>query len=283
MPRSYDIKSRSGLALLLLRLGVTCCFFGWAWQHLVWSVPYGEVLWNPDYFGWLADANGVSWEAYVAEVATDTRIRLATRLLGTVYLCLALLAVMVPPGRWWGQALLAIGALLLGVIAFAKYVNAGHAAAMLVEYGGQVLSPLVLALALRCGARAKWPVGIAVLGFCCTFIGHGVYALGLVTTPGHYYGMVHTITGLGAEGATTFLLVAGILDVVVCVGLLIPRLRAPCLIYAALWGLATALARPLSGGILESAHEAVLRAPHFALPLYLLVVLLPRKLDVREG
>jgi hypothetical protein len=268
-----------------LRIGACACFAGWAWQHLRWSVPYDAVLWSPDYAGWLARAFNVPWETYVAEAITDRRILLGGRIVGVLYLALAVMAATAKRSSLMQLTCLGIGSGLLALAAFCNYVNAGHAMATLVEYAGQILAPAVLILALRRGVRDRWTIGFAVFAFCATFIGHGIYAVGLAPTPGHFYGMVNAILGLGENPTDVFLKIAGVLDFVVCLGLLVPLMRRCCLAYAALWGLLTALARPVAGmplaasgwGMDQFLHEAVLRAPHTTLPLFLLLVLSHRQ------
>ena len=262
---------------LILRIGAGACFAGWAWQHLRWSVPYDAVLWNPDYLDWLARAFGVSWETYVAEVMTDRRILFGERLLGVAYLALTVLAMIAKRESRWQSVGLGIGSALLAAASFCVYVHAGHAVATFVEYGGQFLAPIVLILALRRGVRERWTHIVATIAFCATFTGHGVYAVGLATTPGHFYGMVNAILGFGEAAADWFLKIVGVLDFAVCVGVFVPALRRWCLGYAALWGLLTSLARPVAGmslaapwwGADQFLHEAVMRAPHVALPLFL--------------
>jgi len=269
----------------ILRIGACACFAGWAWQHLRWSVPYGTLLWHPDYFGWLARALDVSWETYVADVVTDDRILLGVRMVGVIYLALAILALTATRDSLLQLACLCFGSLALAAVALSKFVDASHAMATLVEHGGQVLTPTVLVLALRRGVADRWTIAVALVAFWTTFAGHGVYALGLAPTPGRFYGLVHAILGAGPELCETLLRTAGILDFLVCLGVLVPVLRAGCLAYATLWGLLTALARPVAGMSVQSAwfgadqflHEAILRAPHACVPLFLLLVFTARQ------
>ncbi len=266
--------------ILMLRAGNCACFLGWAWQHFRWSAPYDAVLWNPDLMGWLASALGVDWETYVADVMTDRRILLAVRLAGVVYLAAGAMAVTATRESRFQFLVLGLGGGLFALTALCKFVGAGYALALFVEQAGQVLSPVVLILALRRGPRDRWTMRIALIAFCATFIGHGVYASGLAPTPGHFYGMVSAILGLGEQGADVFLKVAGVLDFLVCVGAFVPAMRTVSLSYAAIWGALTALARPVAGmslaapwwGADQFVHEAVFRTPHAALPLFLLLV-----------
>lgn len=277
--KKADVESRCWLTWTL-RIGACACFAGWAWQHLRWSVPYDAVLWNPDYSDWLARALGVSWETYVAEVITDRRILFGERLIGLFYLAFAVLSMTAKRNSHVQLVCLGVGSTLLALASYCKYVNAGHALATFVEYGGQILTPTVLILALQRGVRDRWTIGVAVVAFCTTFVGHGIYAVGLAPTPGHFYGMVNSILGLGENATDWFLKIVGVLDFAVCVGILVPVLRQACFTYAAVWGLLTALARPVAGMSLASpwwgsdqfVHEAVLRTPHAALPLFLFLV-----------
>jgi len=280
-PPDRPDRGRFDTAVCILRIGACACFAGWAWQHLRWSVPYDAVLWHPDYFNWLARALDVSWETYVAQVVTDQRILLGVRTIGVVYLALAVMSLTARRDSLVQLTWLAVGSLLLAAVAISKYVDAAHAMATLVERGGQVLAPLVLVSALRRGARDRMTIVLALLAFWTTFAGHGVYALGLAPTPGHFYGLVHAVFGFGEEATDRLLKTAGVLDFVVCIGVLVPVFRRGCLAYATLWGLLTALARPVAGmstlaawwGADQFLHEALLRAPHACLPLFLLLVL----------
>jgi len=265
----------------VLRIGVCACFVGWAWQHLRWSVPYDAILWHPAYFNWLASTLDVSWETYVARVMTDHRILLGVRTIGLVYLALALMAVTAKRSSLIQLTCLAVGSVLLAAGALSQYVEAGHAKASLVEQGGQVLAPVVLVLALQRGVRDRMTIVLALVAFWTTFAGHGVYAMGLAPTPGHFYGLVNAILGSEEETTDVLLKTAGILDFIVCLGVLVPVFRSGCLAYAAFWGLVTALARPVAGmstlaawwGADQFLHEALLRAPHACMPLFLWLVL----------
>jgi hypothetical protein len=87
---------------------------------------------------------------------------------------------------------------------------------------------------------------------------------------------------LGVEYATTktLLQIAGTLDLLVCIGIWIPLFRRASALYATIWGFLTAVARPVAGmswglnywGADQYLHETALRAPHFLIPLYLLLV-----------
>ena len=272
-------------AMWILRIGACLCFAGWAWQHLRWSAPYDAVLWHPDYFGWLPGMLDVSWDAWTAEIVTDRRVLIGVRATGFVYLVLAIVALITRSRSTAQHVLLFIGSVLLAILFFCKYADAAYATATFVEHGGQILMPIVLIVALRRGIWDRWVFVAAVIGFWTTFAGHGIYALGLAPTPGQFYGLVNAVLGLDEQSTVLFLRVAGVLDFVACVGILIPTFRRISLGWAVLWGLLTAAARPVAGMSLAASwygadlflHEALLRTPHAAIPLFLLLVSRKRK------
>jgi hypothetical protein len=273
-----SLDRSSVLAICVLRIATFACFVGWAWQHLRWSVPYDAVLWHPDYFGWLAERLDVSWETYVAEIMTDRRILFAVRAVGVMYLAIAILSLRATRNALISTRSLAVGSVLLAWLFFCKYVEAGHATVNFVEHGGQILAPLVLLISLRRGVRDRWTIGLAVIAFWTTFAGHGIYAMGLAPTPGHFYGLVNAILGFGPEASERLLRIAGVMDFVICLGILLKPARTCCLAYAVAWGLLTALARPVAGmsfdadwwGADQFLHKAILRLPHAAIPLFLI-------------
>ena len=266
--------------LLILRLGTFLCFAGWTWVHFYWQGPYGVLLWHEATHS-LAEHWGISWEEFVGTGADDGVVRKWTGWVAWPYLGCCVLSFTARRNSRWQLACLIGGAGLLAILAYAKFLAAQRQLPMLVEHGGQFLMPVVLVAALRFGVRHRITAGFAVVAFILTFAGHGAYALGWHwPTPANFSAMTRVILGVEAGTAKTFLVVAGILDFVVCVGVLVPALRRPCALYAAVWGLLTALARPVAGmsfelnywGSDQFLHEVLLRAPHFMIPLYLFLL-----------
>ncbi|MCH2180908.1 MAG: hypothetical protein MK108_02790 [Mariniblastus sp.] len=264
---------------LVLRLAAFFCFAGWTWVHYYWEGPYGVLFWDEHVYG-LAERLGISWESFVGSGANDGVIQTVIRQMFWLYLGCAILTLTVRRGAWVQMAFLLFGSGLLSLVAYTKYLSAERQLPMLLEFGGQVLAPAVLVLALALGARHRLTVILAVLAVVMTFAGHGAYAIGWWPTPGNFYGMITKILPVDHETVVGILFTAGVLDFAVCVALCIPVLRRPAALYATCWGLLTALARPWAGmdttlhywGADQFVHEAVLRAPHFLLPLYLFLL-----------
>lgn len=266
------------LLLLYLRLGSFFCFAGWAWVHLYWEGPYGILLWQDATYT-LAEQFGIGWGEFVGSGANDGLIQVWMARIGWIYLLGAILSLTVRQRSWLQMAVLMGGSGLLAVLSYAKYLGSQQQLPMLVEHGGQILMPAILVLALTAGIRHRVTVFAAQVAVVMVFAGHGLYALGYHwPTPANFFGMTSIILHVESETARIFLRAAGTLDLLVCIGLFIPLLRRASAGYAAVWGLLTALARPVAGmstdlnywAADQFVHEAVLRAPHFMIPLYLL-------------
>ncbi len=106
---------------------------------------------------------------------------------------------------------------------------------------------------------AEWALRIGVFG---TFFGHGIFAL--MQKPGwiEYF----TAVGINDETAMTLMLVIGVMDIAVAVLALFRPVRI-VLLWAALWGLITAMIRPIAG---EPIWDFVERWSNWAAPLALL-------------
>jgi Na+-translocating ferredoxin:NAD+ oxidoreductase RnfE subunit len=268
--------SRDDLLTLILRLGTSLCFAGWAWVHYYWEGPYAILAWNETVFQW-ATAWGYRWDDIVGSGANDGLFQKTLSQVYWAYLVCALVSWSVKKNKPLSATILVLGSFMLTILMFAKYLNSKGQLPMFIEHGGQMLMPVILVSAFTYGCRHKLTLFLACIAFLCTFTGHGCYALGLWPTPSIFYGMTTIILGLDFEMTRSFLFVVGALDFIVCIGIFFAPTRVYCTLYAAGWGLITALARPVAGMSLELnfwgadqfIHETVLRAPHFMIPLYL--------------
>lgn len=102
------------------------------------------------------------------------------------------------------------------------------------------------------------------IGIFGSFLGHGVFALMIKKSWIPYL----TIVGFSEQTATTLLFLIGLLDLCAAVLALFKPLKL-VLIWAAIWGFATALIRPIAG---YSVLDFVERFPNWAAPLALLII-----------
>jgi hypothetical protein len=114
-----------------------------------------------------------------------------------------------------------------------------------------------------------------------TFIGHGVFALGLNYIPGNFISMTVTLLNVDSEKAEYFLFAVGLLDVIAAFAIFYTSFRKPALVYMIVWGFITALARAFYGfetsgsidGVLYFIGNTVYRLPHGLIPLFYLILL----------
>lgn len=268
------------ILLLILRFGGFFCFAGWAWIHLYWEGPYGILFWQDETYAF-AGRWGISWDDFVGTGANDGLVQVWNSRIGWLYLACSVLTLTARRKSRVQMAGLIGGSGLLVIMSFAKYLGAQRQLPMFVEHGGQMLMPVILVLALVYGVRHRATVATAMVAVVMVFAGHGAYALGYHwPTPANFFAMTSVILNVESGTVWAFLRVAGILDFIVCVGLFIRPMRQASALYAAVWGLLTALARPMAGmatdlnfwGADQFLHEVAIRAPHFLLPLFLFLV-----------
>jgi hypothetical protein len=274
----------TNLPLSCLRLGVFLCFAGWTWVHFYWEAPYGLLLWQESTYE-LASRFGISWEQFVGTGNNDGVVQKLNGSVWWLYLACAVMALSVCKRSWLQMIALILGSVLLTLLSYTAYAQSQNQLPMFIEHGGQMLVPILLVMALSLGPGHRVTVVTAVIAVIMTFAGHGSYAIGWWPTPGKFYAMTTLILGVEYPTAQTLLRIAGVLDYLVCVGICIPLLRRASVLYATAWGFLTSIARPVAGmswdlnywGADHYVHEAVLRAPHFLIPLYLFLIWRPAR------
>ncbi len=106
----------------------------------------------------------------------------------------------------------------------------------------------------------EWILRVALFG---EFLGHGVFAIQLKQ---RFLEMLEAMTGITGELANTLMRTVGGIDMVVAIFAIIKPIRI-ILIYAAIWGFLTALARPIAG---DPIWDFVERWANVGVPLALL-------------
>lgn len=278
VPEVHETKNDL-VPVTVIRLGTFLCFAGWTWVHFYWEGPYGVLLWQDSTYE-LAGRLGISWDEFVGSGADDGFVQKWLARVGWLYFVCTILTLTVGKRSQLQMVALLGGSGLLVVLSYAKYVQTQSQLPMFFEHGGQMLMPVLLILALALGGHHRVTIVTAMVAIIMTFAGHGCFALNIWPTPATFYGMTCVSLHVEYQTAQTLIRIAGMLDFLICIGIFISPLRRPCVLYAAVWGFLTAIARPVAGmswslhywGADQFVQEAVLRAPHFLIPLYLFLI-----------
>lgn len=281
------LEALSGSTTTILRCACAVLFLGRAWQHIFIGPPYRPILYSQSLMeSFVLKVFGLDWNTWATSPVVEANLKLGTQWIGVLLVLCAVAAMLANPRRIWAQACLGLGAAVLAVIAFAVYRDKMLRVGELFELACAVSAPIALFLATR---RENGHETLLRRWLCvavaATFAGHGLYAVGFYPRPGEWVTMVMTILGVTEPAAVNLLIVAGILDFAVALGLFIPGLRTASAWYAVAWGFLTAFARIAANVTPENFHESgvfwipetLIRFPNFLLPLAIAVFLLRAK------
>ena len=110
--------------------------------------------------------------------------------------------------------------------------------------------------------KIEWILRIGMFG---TFLGHGIFAIQLKQ---RFLEMLAAFTGITGSLANKLMVTIGVIDVGVAILAILKPVRI-ILIYAAIWGFMTAVARPVAG---DPIWDFVERSANWAVPLALLYI-----------
>lgn len=254
-------------------VAVVALLLGRAYGYFHWEVPLRVVVWDQKLFGPVVAFFGSTWEAYAADLRMDRVLKIVS----------------------WGLALLLVGSAAAAVFharcprrltAILLYLAAGvialHAAletkdhfyhvAQFGEHALQMAAPVLLVLYCR---RSRLTLPLIRIATATTFAAHGLYAIGLYPVPTHFVDMTMVLLNGEESFARGFLSVVGWLDLLVAVGVFVPRLDRYAFAYAFLWGTLTAFARIIYGLFIDApgvalhgyAYQTIFRFCHGLLPL----------------
>ncbi len=268
------MKADRDSVFLLLLIAAIAVLLGRAYQHIFFEGPYRAFFLDENYFGRIGKWLSGDWLTYVTSLQTDRVILWFSRALGVIWLLGIAAALRVGRHRWAGAWLLISSGLLL-FMAFGYYLDKGFQLGQGLEFSAQILAPAILAAYCRESTRhiALWLLRLAV---AFTFLGHGLYALGVYPVPGYFVHMIITNLGITNAQAEQLLWVAGWLDMGVAIGVLLPVVDRYWLAYAVFWGFLTSLARLTTYLLFNDLFwltlhqmwfEFAIRIPHFLLPL----------------
>jgi hypothetical protein len=243
--------------------------------------------------GQVLQTYGIVTEALTPGLQTAILPGLPKLLLLIAAMAVAIIGFWRPSRMLYGLGLLS-GLILLEVtVQFLTKQGVRYELFYLMEKAAYAATPALLAWALLQGQKHQgvlWGLRIVV---ALTFMGHGLYAIGIpYGVPSNFVDMVRLDTamigmGLAHTQSYYFLKLVGLIDLVVSALILLPtglklfrKLYYLSLSYMILWGLLTAMARPMaifaaesfSTGVFHWSVDVLVRAPHFLLPLALIVL-----------
>lgn len=262
----------------LLQIATVSVFAARGWQHLYWDAPYRTLLWDERWMkGIVESVFGLSWSDYVSDLRADAAIDAFTRGMGCFYILCAICAIMLPRWKRIASWALIAGSVGLFFLAFLYTKEKFFFAGEFLEYALQFSTPVFLVWLYRMGEPSVRFLNALKIAIALTFTAHGLYAVGFYPRPANFIEMTMKILYLSQQDAISFLKIVGTLDFVVSICIFLPW-RKPVMIaltYAALWGLATALARTWAyfipyfwaNSLAQWLHETVMRLPHALVPL----------------
>lgn len=276
-------ESTTKHVFFLLKLSAASVFAGRAYQHFFWDAPYRELLWDDQLMKPLIEAlTPWTWHDYVTNLAVDESIQQWMVAGGIFYLlCAAACLFYDKMPRWvqWPIWVGVIGQVLLALLYMKEYfLHIGQ----FFEYALQFCAPVFLMVYYKNEAFTPQLVRAMKWATALTFLCHGLYAVGYYPRPGLFTSMTMQILHCSEAFAVNFVTLAGWLDFAVTIGIFLPNKWAKWfLLYAAIWGTLTALARvfgnfywdfPLAS-LHEWAYQTVYRLPHGLIPLVLFMTI----------
>lgn len=266
-----------------LAISSACIFAGRAYNYFFWGSPIRVLFWDQSLFSPVVEkVFGMTWEEYAANLHISTYLDGATKFGGVFFLVCAIVSLLLLfAQKRYLLSFLYVGSTMLLCHALLEMKDHFHHYGQFFEHSIQIGTPLLLGWAVFHWNRPQRILWIAKILIALTFTAHGLYAVGFYPVPGHFIDMTIKILNISEDQARLFLKVAGILDLVLSVGLFIPKVDRYALIYAMVWGLLTAFARIVSGFNLDFvaaslhgyAYQTVFRLAHGFVPLVGLLLL----------
>jgi hypothetical protein len=176
---------------------------------------------------------------------------------------------------------------LLSIASYASFIESGYLPEQLIEHGIKLLTPLLLFAGIKFPTFDKSSVVFwAKVLLALTFIGHGMYAIGVHYVPDSFLDMTTEILRINDSNALIFLKIVGYLDILCAVLIFVNFPNRPVYFYLIFWGIITAIARLVYGILINegSTMELVYWSANmlYRLPHGLLAILLLQSSQKKE-
>ena len=273
-----DSDQQTHWIFAILKLSVFTVLVGRAYHHFFFDIPLSSLLWDQSLMsGPVKLLTGLNWEDFARSQLAEDVLKYPRYVLCALYASTAFFLFFKKNRKQKGDFLLLLSTFGLVFLAFLNYKDHFAVNGQFVEYALQFGSPLFLYLFSRKSISRERLVLLMKIAVSLTFIGHGLYAFGFYPVPVKFIEMTCIIFPMDESMAKTFLRAAGALDFIVAIGIYWRKAEKPLLLYAAVWGGLTAMARITAYFSLqfpmETIHqywfESFLRLPHMLIPLLL--------------
>jgi len=280
------MTSNSGINLFMRFAAAGVCL-GLAATALFYDLPLRALLWDEEWWGWFAAGVGYSWKEWVTSPLVDQWIVYLIKGFGGALGVAGTLLLWQPRP----QSAAVVAFFILLIQHFLKFKTHFWQTGQLLELGLQTAAPLLLLgwlyLADRAGATSPTKMArelhlfwlVVRLLIAATFIGHGLYAVGIYPVPASFILMTQAGLGVTEAFAREVLTLVGVLDFLAAIALLLPNRQSQLIALGWIipWAILTSLARLWSYGGLVTVDtllwqwlpEVVRRLPHVLIPLAL--------------
>lgn len=281
--RIYNISLISCIAVLV----------GRAWQHIFWDPPYRTILWDESLFKpFVEKVIGLKWEKYVTDLDVDRTIQNSIIAIGIYFLVVAIACLFIQYKKKLISIMVLIASFLLVLLAIAYWKEFFWDLPQFVELIAQWMSPIIFLGTVYAFEKNINVFRLVNITLGLTFIGHGLYAVGLFPLPGNWVDLIINTFNCSESTAKLFLNIVGVGDIIACLLLFFPKFRLIGLYYMLIWGLIAALGR-LTGnyipglGFLNFLHtnlpEFLFRVPQFLLALLGILLLKDKQLIIQAS
>jgi hypothetical protein len=268
-----------------LKFSVILVLIGRGYQYLFFSAPFMSLYYYVEFLKpYVEEKTGMLWHDFLSLPEIDNYTQAIIYGIGGLFLITIpyILFLNKKNYRWFQVPILAsgIGLIFLAVL---LTITKNYKLGQFIEYSIQFTSPFLLLSFIKYKWIQQNLLFILKLLIALTFVGHGLYAIGYYPVPGYFVDMVIRIFKCSESFARTFLTIAGILDMMLAIGLFLPNksIVKYCLLWAVIWGFSTAIARVVGNYypdfIMRSLHQTIYemayRLPHGLLPVLGLLLL----------
>jgi len=268
-----------------LKISVILVLLGRGYQYLFFSAPFMSLYYYAEFLKpYIEEKTGMLWHDFLSLPEIDNSTDAIIYGIGCFFLItIPFIFLLKKKNFQWLQIPILASGIGLIFLAVLLTITKNYKVGQFIEYSIQFTSPFLLLSFIRYDWIQHNLLFLLKLLIAFTFVGHGLYAIGYYPVPGYFIDMVIHIFKCSESFARTFLIIAGILDIILAIGLFLPNKSVVkyCLIWAIIWGFSTAIARVVGNyypdflmrSLHQTLYEMVYRLPHGLIPLLALFLL----------